>query len=78
MPRVHKIGNAKIYIYLADHNPPHFHVIAPDWSARVALSDLRIIDDNAPPSALRPFTDWAANNLETLWAVWAQCNETED
>ncbi|MEZ4829116.1 MAG: DUF4160 domain-containing protein [Bacteroidia bacterium] len=27
MPCIKTIGSIKIYMYLRDHNPPHFHVM---------------------------------------------------
>jgi len=36
MPTIKDFGGYKITLYAEDHNPPHVHVIGPDFQAKVA------------------------------------------
>jgi hypothetical protein len=41
--RVDRIRGLVLEVYPHDHNPPHFHVRSPDFSAKFTLSDCRFI-----------------------------------
>jgi len=32
MPTLHRFGAVSVRIYADDHRPPHFHIVAPDFS----------------------------------------------
>ncbi|MFQ5785515.1 MAG: DUF4160 domain-containing protein [Alphaproteobacteria bacterium] len=72
MPDIADFGAFRIKIYFGDHNPPHFHVIAPDFAARVTIDDLAIIDGSLPPGVLRRIHRWAAANTDLLTAKWRE------
>jgi hypothetical protein len=41
MPTVAVIFGMAILFYYEDHDPPHFHIRAPNFRARIDLGDLR-------------------------------------
>jgi hypothetical protein len=41
-----------IKMYFGDHVPPHFHAEYTEFSARVSIRDLGIIEGYLPPKAL--------------------------
>ena len=74
MPTIKDFGAFKIRIFFGDHNPPHFHLSGPDFTARVRLDDLTVMTSNGklPPSVRRRALRWAANNRELLEATWTE------
>lgn len=43
-PTIVKIGNLKIQIFADDHNPPHFHVVTPDFEILAGRIDRRSLE----------------------------------
>lgn len=62
------------YIYPDDHNPPHFHIVGPDFNAQVRIGDLTTIKGNAPPDTMRRVLEWAAENRPLLALRWIEIN----
>jgi len=77
MPIVVRIGNARVYIYADDHNPPHFHVVGPDFKALVRISDLKVMAGGAPPDTMRKVLEWASDNRALLALTWIEINGEE-
>ncbi len=74
MPTLKDFGNFKIRVYFGDHNPPHFHLVGPDFAALVAFSDLSVIGGSAPEKVLKEARKWAAENKAILQETWDQGN----
>ena len=47
MPILHRFGSVSVRMYAADHRPPHFHIVAPDFQVLVQISDLVVIAGDA-------------------------------
>ena len=77
MPIIVRIGNARVYIYADDHNPPHFHVVGPDFKALVRISDLKVIAGSVPPDTMRKVLEWAGDNRALLALKWVEINGEE-
>lgn len=77
MPIVVRIGNARVYIYADDHNPPYFHVVGPDFKALVRISDLKVMAGAAPPDTMRKVLEWADANRALLALTWIEINGEE-
>ncbi|MFD1623192.1 DUF4160 domain-containing protein [Azospirillum griseum] len=77
MPILARIGNARVYIYADDHNPPHFHVVGPDFNLLVRINDLVTLKGSAPPDTTRKVLDWAADNRPLLALRWIEINGEE-
>ena len=62
-------------MYAADHNPPHFHVLANDGTeAWVDLASLEVIYGAVRPAVLREALAWAGANRAVLGAKWKELN----
>jgi hypothetical protein len=73
------LSNCKIYIYPADHNPPHFHLRGPDSRALVDIVSLEVIAGKASSKDLAEVREWAEKpeNLAVLVSEWRRLNERE-
>ncbi|MBI4645619.1 MAG: DUF4160 domain-containing protein [Bacteroidia bacterium] len=56
----------KIYIYLKDHNPPHFHAIYAEHSAEITIKTLEVIAGSLPVKQLNKVREWAKDKQEIL------------
>ena len=70
MPTIKDFGAFKIYIFFKDENPPHFHVVAADFAAKVRIDDLSVIAGRLPSNVLRRVHKWADANRKTLEESW--------
>jgi len=70
MPVVADFGGYKITMYHEDHNPPHIHVIGPDFQAKVRIADGAIFAGAIPPRHRRDALAWSAANQDGLIAKW--------
>ncbi|MBT9493297.1 MAG: DUF4160 domain-containing protein [Paucibacter sp.] len=62
-------------MYVNDHYPPHFHVLANDGSkALVALSTLTVIAGSVNAATLKEALAWAGNHAAVLAAKWKELN----
>jgi hypothetical protein len=43
MPTIGRIGSLDVMIFRNDHNPPHFHVVGADFSAKVTIADFALL-----------------------------------
>jgi Domain of unknown function (DUF4160) len=71
------LSNCRIYIYPADHNPPHFHLRGPD--SRALVVSLEVIAGKASRKDLAEVREWAEKpeNLAVLVSEWRRLNERE-
>ncbi|HYF85152.1 DUF4160 domain-containing protein [Azospirillum sp.] len=69
--------NARVYIYADDHNPPHFHIVGPDFNALVRINDLALLKGTAPPDTMRKVLEWAGENRPLLALRWIEINGEE-
>jgi uncharacterized protein DUF4160 len=74
MPTIKDFGGCKITLYGEDHNPPHVHVIGPDFQAKVRIADAAVIAGAIPPRHRREALGWIAANRDRLMARWNELN----
>jgi hypothetical protein len=72
MPVVHRFDGFVVRIYFGDHNPPHVHVVGPDFEALVSISDLAILEGAIPPKFSREALEWIAANKADLLRKWEE------
>jgi Domain of unknown function (DUF4160) len=53
-------------IYAEDHNPPHVHVIGPDFQAKVRIADAEVFAGAIPPRHRREALSWISANRDRL------------
>lgn len=70
MPTIKDFGGYKIVMYFEDHNPPHVHVMAPDFQAKVRIADAAVFVGAIPPRHQREVLEWITANRNELEAKW--------
>jgi hypothetical protein len=70
MPTVKDFGAYKVTLYAADHNPPHVHVIGPDFQAKVRIADAEVFAGAIPPRHRREALSWISANRQRLLEKW--------
>lgn len=62
-------------MYAADHNPPHFHLLANDGSeALIDLASLQVMGGSVRPAVLTEALAWASQNVALLATKWKELN----
>ncbi len=75
MPTLAQLNTCKIAMFAADHNPPHFHLMAHDGSkALVEIKGLTLIRGKVNAAALKEALSWARQNAGALAARWKELN----
>jgi hypothetical protein len=77
MPTVVRLGNVKIVIYAADHNPPHFHLLSAEHAAIVSIETLEITSGFVPRQVYEVATRWAVDHMDLLRETWTRLNERD-
>jgi len=72
MPVLQRFDGFVIRMYFEDHNPPHVHVVGPDFEAHVSIGDLAILAGEIPPKFSREALNWIAANKSSLLAKWEE------
>lgn len=78
MPTLYLVrSSVAIQMYPDNHNPPHFHLVGPDFEIMVRLDNLDVLEGSGK-IARRIFQDaiaWAEANKEELYREWVRLNE---
>jgi len=62
-----------------DHEPAHFHAVAPDGAeAQVRITDAVVIKGDLPAPQRRAVLARASAWQDALALVWLQCRQTQD
>lgn len=75
MPRLSEFYGIVIYMYFADHNPPHFHAIYAEHEALVRIDDGSIVRGDLPRTAAKLVEQWRTLHSEELLGNWALAQE---
>lgn len=70
MPELSRFFGIVIYMYYADHGPPHFHARYGDERASIRIDDGEILDGSLGRRALRLVDEWRMLHLEELQEDW--------
>jgi len=70
MTTKYRFANFRITLREKDHNPPHVHLMGPDFEAAINLITLEIMDGAAPAKVLRHALKWLEDNKEELIQQW--------
>ena len=76
MPEISSFYGIVIYMYMSEHNPPHFHVKYQDYEAIITIKD-GIITGSLPRRALRLVYEWLDLHQEELMANWERLGKSE-
>ncbi len=77
MPTLQRFGSTSLRMYADDHNPPHFHIVGPDFQVLVRISDFAVLTGLASASQIVEALHWAKSNQEVLALKWIELNERE-
>ena len=69
MPEISRFYGIIIYMYLDDHNPPHFHVWYDEYEATITIQD-GIVTGSLPRRALKLVYEWLDLHQEVLMENW--------
>jgi len=75
MPRIGEFYGITIYMYYADHNPPHLHAIYGSHEAEVDLLTGRIRDGHLPDRAKRMVREWMKAYRAELLDNWNRARQ---
>lgn len=68
------IDSIKIYIYIDDHNPPHFHTIYVEFEELIIIESLATYTGQLPKAQRRKVINWAYQHKEYLIKIWKKYN----
>ena len=69
MPEISRFYGIIIYMYMSEHNPPHFHVWYENYKAIITIKD-RIITGSLPRRALNLVYEWLDIHKDELLENW--------
>ncbi len=70
MTTKYRFSNFRITLREKDHNPPHVHLMGPDFEAAISLVTLEVLDGYAPAKVLHHALRWINDNREELIKQW--------
>ena len=77
MPEISSFYGIAIYMYMSEHNPPHFHVKYQGYEAIITIKD-GVITGSLPRRALRMVYEWLDQHQDELLANWERLGKSEE
>ncbi|MCS7471474.1 DUF4160 domain-containing protein [Stieleria sp. ICT_E10.1] len=77
MPRLSEFYGIAVYMYFADHNPPHFHAIYGSSEAAIAIETGEILAGNLPRRARKLIVEWIELHRDELLDDWRRATNGE-
>ena len=77
MPELCRFRGAVIYLYIDDHNPPHFHVLHGGRDVQVGIAPVRVLEGSLPRHIERLVLEWARVRQQELAAAWERMQNDE-
>lgn len=76
MPEICNFYGISVYMYMNEHQPPHFHVIYGEYEAEITIKD-GVVTGSLPRRALRMIYDWLDAHQEELIENWKRLERHE-
>ena len=76
MPRLSEFYGIAIYMYFADHNPPHFHAVYAEHEALVRIDNGTILRGDLPRTAAKLVEQWRKLHHGELLDDWELAQHT--
>jgi len=76
MPEVSSFYGIVIYMYMSEHNPPHFHVKYQGYEAIITIKD-GVITGSLPRRALRLVYEWLDQHQDELMENWERLGRSD-
>ena len=77
MPEISRFCGITIYMFIGDHNPPHFHVYYDGESALISIRDGKLLKGSLPPQAKRLVMKWLDIHRDELSDNWNRLSNSE-
>jgi hypothetical protein len=77
VPRLSEFYGIVIYMYFADHQPPHVHALYGGDEALVRIDDGSVLRGRLPRTAARLVKEWVQLHDEELMANWERSQKPE-
>lgn len=77
MPTVAVVFGMAILFYYEDHEPPHFHVRAANFKAKISLGDLSVseVSGQMRPQDFARLREWAGQHRPELYENWIRARQ---
>jgi Domain of unknown function (DUF4160) len=72
MPEIKRFGRFRLLMFFQDENPPHVHITAADFAAKVRISNGEVLAGMAPGKVLRQARAWIEQHREELMTLWEE------
>jgi hypothetical protein len=76
MPEISRFYGIIIYMYMNEHNPPHFHVWYDNYKAIITIKE-GIITGSLPRRALNLVYEWLDLHKDELMSNWEKLKEQQ-
>lgn len=76
MPEISRFYGIVIYMYMNEHNPPHFHVWYEEYKAIVTIKD-GIVEGKLPRRAINLVFEWLDMHKDELLDNWNRLSNME-
>ena len=72
MPTIGQIGAFNVMIFRNDHDPPHFHVVGAEFSAKFAIANLELLSSKGRIRRrdIRDVRAWGRKHQTALYLNW--------
>jgi hypothetical protein len=72
MPTIGRIGSLDVMVFRNDHDPPHFHVIGPEFSAKFTIAELELLSckGRIRRRTIRAVEEWGQKHQSELYLNW--------
>ena len=70
MPELSRFYGIIVTMFYNDHEPGHFHARYGEYSVRIGIDDLRVLNGQLPPRALSLTIEWASLHQDELRRAW--------
>ena len=72
MPTIGRIGSLDVMIFRNDHDPPHFHVIGPEFSAKFTIADFELLSSKGRIRRrdISDIEEWGQRHQNALQLNW--------
>ncbi len=70
MPEISRFYGIIIYMYINDHNPPHFHARYNEFEATISINDFALLKGKLPAKAYTLVIEWALLHQDELIENW--------
>jgi hypothetical protein len=77
MPAISRFMGITIGMYFDDHEPPHFHARAGEFSAKIRTDTLELLVGDLPRRDLRLVLAWAELHVQELQDNWRRARRGE-